>query len=127
VPRIASLALELDFADGEINVIMHDDQAFSPAQIAPRQRRHTLSTGIHIGLGLDAQHRTSGNLPCTTERLSLTLSYRNTIALGKGLNNIKTQIMPCMAIALSRVAQPHDYIHTFTTITVCPALALPAV
>ena len=66
-------------------------------------------------------------------RLGLALSYRNTVALGKGINNVKTQIMPCMAIALSRVAQPYDYIHTFTTVSVldnctttaCPALALP--
>jgi len=78
---------------------------------------------------------TSGNLPCAAERLGLALSYRNTVARGKGINNVKTQIMPCMAIALSRVAQPHDYIHTFTTISVygnCtitagPALALPEV
>jgi hypothetical protein len=135
VSRVSSLALQLDFADGEINIIMHDNQAFSPVQIAPHQRCHTLSTGIHIGLGLDAQHRTSGNLPWATERLGLALSYRNPIALGQGINNVKTQIMPCMAIALSRVAQPHDYIHTFTTISVhcnctitaCPALALPEV
>jgi hypothetical protein len=76
----------------------------------------------------------SGNLPGATERLGLTLSYGNTVALGKGINNVKTQIMPCMAIALSRVAQPDDYIHTFTTlsvhrnctITACPALTLSA-
>src|SRR5262249_40289988 len=107
---------------------MYDDQAFSLAQIVPHQRCYTLSTSIHIGLGLDAQHWASGNLPCATERLGLALSYRNTVALGKGINNVKTQIMPCMAIALSRVAQPHDYIHTSTTISVhcnCAITACP--
>src|SRR5262249_24429698 len=97
---------------------MHDDQAFSLAQIAPHQRCYTLSTSIHIGLGLDAQHWASGNLPCATKRLGLALAYRNTVARGQGINSVKTQIVPCMAIALSRVAQSYDYIHTFTTIAV---------
>jgi len=77
----------------------------------------------------------SNKILAPLQRLGLALSYRHTVALGKGINNVKTQIMPCMAIALSRVAQPHDYIHTFTTISVhynytiteCPALALPDV
>jgi len=123
VSRISSLALQLHFANGEINIIMHDDQASSLAQIAPHQRCYTLSTSIHIGLGLNAQYWASGNLPCATERLGLALSYRNTVARGKGINNVKTQIMPCMAIALSRVAQPRDYIHTCPTLSVhcnCP-------
>jgi hypothetical protein len=114
---------------------MHDDQALSLPQIAPHQRYHTLPTGVHIGLGLDAQHRTSGNLSCATERRGLVLSYHHTIALSKSINNVKTQIMPCMVIALSRIAQPHDYIHTCTTISLhcncpvveCPTLALPEV
>jgi hypothetical protein len=112
---------------------MRDNQSLSLVQVAPYQRGHTLSTGIHIRLGLDAQHLTSANLPCAAERLGLTLSYRHTVTLGERINNVKTQIVPCMAIALSRVTQPHDYIHTSTTIsahgtctiTAHPALSLP--
>src|SRR5262245_57029099 len=115
---VASLALELDSADRQIDIVMRDDQTLALAQVAPYQRRHALSTGIHIRLGLDAEHLTSANLPCAAERLSLALSYRHMIALGKGINNVKTQIVPGMTIALSRVAQPHNDIHTSTTISV---------
>src|SRR5256885_84834 len=51
------------------------------------------------------------DLPCAAERLGLTLSYGNTVTLSKHINNVKTKIMSCMAIALSRVAQPNNHIH----------------
>src|SRR5436190_23396185 len=97
---------------------MHDNQALALVQVAPHQRCHALSTGIHIRLGLDAQHWTSPNLPCAAERLGLALSYGNMVTLGKRINDVKTKIMPGMAIALSRVTQPNDHIHTCTKIVV---------
>ena len=116
--RVASLALELDGADRQINIVMRDDQALALVQVAPHQRCHALPTGIHICLGLDAEHLPSAYLPCTAERLGLALSYRHMIALGKCINHVKTQIVSSMTIALSRVAQPHNDIHTSTTISV---------
>ena len=116
--RVASLALELDGANRQINIIMRDDQALALVQVAPHQRCHALSTGIHIRLGLNAEHLPSANLPCTAERLGLALSYRHMMALGKCINHVKTHIVPGMAITLSRIAQPHNDIHTCTTISV---------
>src|SRR5262249_39777166 len=112
--RVSSLALELDGADRQINIIMRNNQAFAMVQVAPHQRCHALSTGIHIRLGLDTQYLMSANLPCAAERLGLTLSYCHMMALGQGINHVKTQIVPGMAVALSRVAQSYNDIHTCT-------------
>src|SRR5262245_57796819 len=95
---VSSPALELESTDRQINIVMRDNQALVLVQIAPHQRCHALSTGIHIRLGLDAEHLTSANLSCTAECLGLVLSYRHMIALGKCIDNVKTQIVPSMAI-----------------------------
>jgi len=116
--RVSSLALKLDLADREINIIMHNNQTLSLVQVAPHQRCDALSTGIHIRLRLDAQHQTWPDLACATERLGLALSYSNTVPLSQRINDVKTKIMSCMAIALSRIAQPNNHIHRCTKIVV---------
>src|SRR5215510_7597927 len=117
VSCVSPLALNFDLADGEINIIMHDYQALALAQVAPHQGCHTLSTSIHIRLGLDAQHHIWSDLPFTAKRLGLALSHSNTIALSKRINDVKTKIMSCMVIALARVAQPNNHIRRYTIIS----------
>jgi len=56
-------------------------------------------------------------LSCTAERLGFTLSYSNTVTLSKRINDVKTKIVSCIAIALARVAQPNNHIHRCTIIS----------
>jgi hypothetical protein len=108
---ISASVLQLNFAQGQIQIIMDDDQMVLCLEIALHQTGNRAPTSIHIRLGLGEQNRTGPQPTLSTLGLCLMRTQQNVISRGERINHIKSEIMPGTRIARSGIAQPNDDIH----------------
>ena len=104
MPGIATLAFDLHLAALQVDIVMDDDKALSRVYMALYQRRHRLTTGVHIGLGFYQHHLMTVNRPGATQSSRLALFDGNVMPPGKQVYDIKANIVTVMLVTLTRIA-----------------------
>src|SRR3990170_2207043 len=100
----ATATVKADFAQGEVKVIVNNEEVIKTDIIFPYQPANRLSTLVHIGLGSGNYHLTAGYLTGANSGFLLLLIKLYAVHPGKIVQAHKAQVVAVISIAPPRIA-----------------------
>ena len=107
----ASLAPQADRTNGNVHIIMHDDQFLRRELIPIEQRSERAAALVHIGQRLDEQYLFRADAPLSYQRIELFAPGIDAKLLSQGIDEHKAYIVLRMCILCPGIPETGNDLH----------------